>query len=262
MSTCFVIQPFDKGRFDKRYADTFKPAIIAAGLEPYRVDEDATADIPIESIEQKIRSAQVCLADITLDNPNVWYELGFAFASGKPVVMVCSSERLSDRYPFDIQHRNIIRYQNESASDFTALKVQITARLKASLSKASAMARIAETDNVSPVKGLTQPEITVLASLATSVVSPGGCETLWSIRNDVEKAGLTSIAFQLGLRRLKEKGLIESRDYRGDFNDEPAEGAGITDAGWDWIDENEKLFVIRRESRPKNEAAFDDEIPF
>lgn len=32
--------------------------------------------VPIESIEQGIRKATVCLADITEDNPNVWYELG------------------------------------------------------------------------------------------------------------------------------------------------------------------------------------------
>ena len=33
MPTCFVIQPFDNGKYDKRYEDTFKPAIEAAELE-------------------------------------------------------------------------------------------------------------------------------------------------------------------------------------------------------------------------------------
>lgn len=35
MPSCFVIQPFDGGRFDKRYANTFQPAIEAAGPDPY-----------------------------------------------------------------------------------------------------------------------------------------------------------------------------------------------------------------------------------
>jgi hypothetical protein len=35
MPYCFVIQPFDGGRFDKRFTDVFKPAIEAAGLDPY-----------------------------------------------------------------------------------------------------------------------------------------------------------------------------------------------------------------------------------
>jgi nucleoside 2-deoxyribosyltransferase len=88
MQPCFVIQPFDKGNFEKRFWDVYDPAIRNA--EPYRVDQDDGVQVPIESIEQGIRDAAVCLADITSDNPNVWFELGFAFASKRPVVMVCS----------------------------------------------------------------------------------------------------------------------------------------------------------------------------
>ena len=58
----------------------YQPAIKAAGLEAYRVDRDPGVEVPIEAIEDGIRTATVCLADITTDNPNVWYELGFAFA--------------------------------------------------------------------------------------------------------------------------------------------------------------------------------------
>jgi hypothetical protein len=63
MATCFVIQPFDAGKFDKRLEQVFKPAIEAAGLEAYRVDKDPRVDIPIDAIEEGIRSAAVCLAD-------------------------------------------------------------------------------------------------------------------------------------------------------------------------------------------------------
>ena len=110
MSICFVIQPFDGGRFDKRFNDVFKPALEQAGFEPYRVDRDPAVEVPIESIEEGIRSSTICLADITLDNPNVWYELGYAFDSGRSVILVCADERGGGRFPFDIQHRSIIRY--------------------------------------------------------------------------------------------------------------------------------------------------------
>ncbi len=93
MSTCFVIQPFDGAKFDKRYVDVYKPAIEDAGLEAYRVDFDPNVSTPIESIEKGIRQATICLGDISTDNPNVWYELGFAFAAKRPIVMVCSEER-------------------------------------------------------------------------------------------------------------------------------------------------------------------------
>src|SRR5438876_4823201 len=120
MLTCFVMQPFDKGKFDKRYDDVFKPAIEAAGLEPYRVDADPGVSIPIAEIERGIRSSALCFAEITEDNPNVWFELGFAIACNKDVVMVCSEERQA-KFPFDVQHRSIIKYGTQSSSDFRAL---------------------------------------------------------------------------------------------------------------------------------------------
>ena len=87
MPTCFVIQPFDSGgKFDKRFNDTYKKAIEKAGLEPYRVDQDPGVEVPIDRIEEGIREATICLADITTDNPNVWYELGYAFAVGRSVI--------------------------------------------------------------------------------------------------------------------------------------------------------------------------------
>ena len=108
---CFVIQPFQE-IFNKRYEDTYDPAIRAAGLVPYRVDKDPSAKNLIEQIENKIEEAAICLADISIDNPNVWYELGYAFASGKDVVMVCDKQRKD--FPFDIRHKSIIPYSNDS----------------------------------------------------------------------------------------------------------------------------------------------------
>ena len=134
MSTCFVIQPFDDGPFDKRYDDVFVPAISEANLEAYRVDRDPSAFIPMDEVEKRIREADACLADISESNPNVWFELGFALAAGKPVVLVCL-EKPDRRFPFDIQHRKIITYKTESARDFEDLKTKITDGLKAWIRK-------------------------------------------------------------------------------------------------------------------------------
>jgi hypothetical protein len=71
MATCFVIQPFDAGKFDKRFEDVYKTAIEAANLEPYRVDNDPSVRVPIDAIEDGIGRAAICLAEITTDNPNV-----------------------------------------------------------------------------------------------------------------------------------------------------------------------------------------------
>jgi hypothetical protein len=80
---CFVIQPFDKGKFDKRFEDVYKPAIKSAGFDVYRVYRDPNVSIPIETIEAEIKSASACFVDLTTDNPNVWFELGLAIAHNK-----------------------------------------------------------------------------------------------------------------------------------------------------------------------------------
>lgn len=264
MPTCFVIQPFDSaGKFDKRYKETFVPAVIAAGLNPYRVDQDARADVLINSIEDGIRSAAVCLADITTDNPNVWYELGFAFAAYRPVVMVCSNER-TDKYPFDIQHRMIIAYKTEAQSDFKTLSDAITERLKVAAERGRELQQ-AESDPVAPISGLSQIEMTVLAVAAGTARGPDASFGLWSIRNDAEKTGLSNLAITLAIRRLTTKQFIEEawvEDHGGDGY----KGAKITNRGWDWIDANEDSFVLRRPQRKSRSAATaeisDDDIPF
>ena len=179
MAICFVIQPFDAGRFDKRFQDVYAPAIIAAGLEPYRVDRDPSVEVPIESIEDGIRNAAVCLADITTDNPNVWYELGFAFAAGCPVLMICSDERVALRYPFDIQHRTILIYGTDSPSDFEKFKAELTSRLGALMKKGEALRQIAASQQVAPNHGLGQPELSVLAVLAGETSLPGSACSMW-----------------------------------------------------------------------------------
>lgn len=258
MPTCFIIQPFDHGKFDKRFEDTFKPAIEEAGLEPYRVDKDPNVEIPIEAIEQGIRDAAVCLADITTDNPNVWYELGYAFAAGKGVVMVCSDERKESRYPFDIQHRTVVGYKTESSRDFAQLKEKITERIRALMKKGERLRDLAESDPMAPRKGLSQPELAVLAILAGDSLTPQSSTSTYSLRHDLERAGFTPLGFGLGLRRLLKKGLVEpveSYDEQG----EPYPAVMLTQIGWDWIETNEDMFSVKK-GVPKDD--FRDDIPF
>ena len=130
---CCVFQIFDDGgAYDKRYDEVILPAIKAADLEPYRVDRDAGAEIPIDTLHEEIRRSAVCLADITPNNPNVWYELGFAVASDQPIVMICKKGRT---LPFDTHHRSTIFYTQESPRDFEHLKNEITSCLKAALER-------------------------------------------------------------------------------------------------------------------------------
>lgn len=264
MSTCFVIQPFDKGKYDKRYSGVFRPAIEAAGLTPYRVDQDASVDVPIQSIEDGIRASTACLAEISEDNANVWYELGFAIALGKPVIMICSAERA--RFPFDIQHRHVITYRSEGPSDFDDLRVAITSRLQARLASTDMLDRVAEAQLTSDLRGVSNPEVILIASIVAESRRPGAPADLWNVKNSVDKQGLTPVAYQLGLRRLIQRGFVGN--VMIDERDGESEGVVLLDEAWDWVDQNESLFKLERPaSKPRPSATFgsdfaDDDIPF
>lgn len=214
-----MIQPFDEGgRFDKRYADVFEPAIQDAGLEPYRVDNDPSVTIPIDEIQDGIRRASMCLADITMDNPNVWFELGYALASDKEICLICSEER-TGKYPFDVQHRTITKYRVESPSDFRSLQLKITERLKAIMDKSATFAAI---DVQSPIKepeGLLQHEMIVLVSIAENQTGAGTSVAHRLLKNELERLGYNNLALNVGLGGLIERGMITSTEEEGyDYN--------------------------------------------
>ena len=48
------------------------------------------------------------MADIAGSNPNVFYELGFAHASGRDVIILCQES--SKRLPFDIAQERTVFY--------------------------------------------------------------------------------------------------------------------------------------------------------
>lgn len=247
MASCFVIQPFDNGKFDKRFEDIFKPAIEAAGLEAYRVDKDPGVSVPIEAIEAGIKSASVCLADITTDNPNVWYELGFAFASGRPVVMVCSEERTEKKYPFDIQHRAIISYHTDAPSDFDKLKEKLTARLKVLKEKGESLRNIAASNPTPSDEDLSQSELLVLEVIAGSCYLPNSPIPIYSVKSNAESEGLTSLGFNLAVRRLASKKLIKIDQFWNEHINEPYDEVCLTELAWAWIEANETRFTLHRQ---------------
>jgi nucleoside 2-deoxyribosyltransferase len=256
MPTCFVIQPFDRGLFDKRYVDIFKPAIEAAGLESYRVDQDPASRIPIEDIEAGIRRSDICLAEITDDNPNVWFELGFAIAARKPVIITCSEER--QKFPFDVQHRTIIKYKTESASDFDVLRSEITRRLKAALERQAQLGSIENISATADVKGLTEHEIVALISIAASAGVDGDPVTGYAVKQEMSRAGYTDVACALALRGLSKKNFIErSPGYDGR---EEYWGYVSSELGLDWLETNQERLKLRFDE--PRQADPGEDLPF
>jgi len=263
MRRCFVIQPFDGGPFDKRFDDVLAPAIEAVGFEPYRVDRDPGVTIPIDSIESGIRDAIACLADITTDNPNVWFELGYAFAQNKPVVLICSSERTS-RFPFDVQHRHVITYKTDSPSDFGELRNAISERFAAAISKESQVRSLAQA-TLKDTEGLEPHEIAALVIIAESDLDPDSPPSAYALKQDMLRAGYTEIATVLAVKSLASKGLIDSTLVQS-FNSDDYTGFQLQESGTQWLIANRGSLVLRSGVKPKSTPAsqktdFEDYFP-
>ena len=252
MGRCFVMQPFDGGPFDSRYEEVIAPAITDAGLEPYRVDRDPSVTIPIDEIEAGRRNADVCLAEISLDKPNVWYELGFAIAAQKEVVLICIEDRRTS-FPFDVQHRAIIRYRTESPGDFEKVKEKVTTRLKAILAKEVSIGRASELSPLAPVHGLKNHEISCLICIGQSLNGPHDGTSPYTIRQDMERFGYTNIATTMALNSLVIKNMV-AVIQEDDYNGNKIHMYSLTTEGFNWLEENQSRLVlqnIEKEEVPK-----------
>lgn len=255
MNNCFVIQPFDKDKFDQRFTDVFEPAIKAAGLDPYRVDRDPTVTIPIERIEDGIKNAKICFAEITLDNPNVWYELGFAFAIGKDVVMVTEERQ---KFPFDIQHRQVINYKTTSKSDYEKLEVAIKEKLVGLIGKQKSVRQILE-NPIKESQGLKPHELTMLLMIMENQLTREDSVSLYNIKTDMDKAGFNALAVSISVRELQSKGFIETFK-EADYNNHEYLVCRLTESGEKWIIDNQNLLQFKHKS--KNEINKEEDLPF
>jgi tetratricopeptide (TPR) repeat protein len=108
----FVAMPFGRKQdidFDAVYAEWLKPALSEAGYEVFRADEERRAGDIRTDMFQELLLADLVVVDLTLDNPNVWYELGVRHALRARGVLLVQSER--SYQPFDIYTDRKLRYR-------------------------------------------------------------------------------------------------------------------------------------------------------
>lgn len=107
----FVAMPYGHQQdidFDAVYAEYLKPALEGAGFEVFRADEERRAGDIRTDMFQELLLADLVVVDLTLDNPNVWYELGVRHALRARGVLLIQSER--DFQPFDIYTERKLHY--------------------------------------------------------------------------------------------------------------------------------------------------------
>jgi nucleoside 2-deoxyribosyltransferase len=99
MTTFFVVSPFGYP-YDDIYTNIIRPAAKAANIVLDRADRVFQLGfVMCRKICKMIQEADYIVADVTEDNPNVFYELGLAWGFGKKVLLLRDRTTPEELYP-------------------------------------------------------------------------------------------------------------------------------------------------------------------
>ncbi len=135
---CFVLMPFGRKpndigeiiNFDDVYYDVIKPAVLQAGLSPIRADEEQIGGIIHKPMFERLMLCDYAVADLTLANANVYYELGIRHAIRPRSTILTFAEKT--RLPFDLGLLRGIPYELSNGkpanpkADIATLKAHLT----------------------------------------------------------------------------------------------------------------------------------------
>jgi hypothetical protein len=119
--------------FDKVYNNFIKKAIIEAGLEPIRADEEKSGCFIHKPMYERLMFCDFAVADLSFANANVFYELGIRHAL-KPYTTVSIFE-VNTKLPFDTAPLRTFPYNYEDGdvkNANTQIK-ELAARIKVNL---------------------------------------------------------------------------------------------------------------------------------
>lgn len=109
----FVVMQFTPP-YNELYTDVIK--LICEdevfGIETIRADEIFGSGLIVTDIERKIIESKLVIAEITTSNPNVYYEVGFARALHKPIILIAEK---ATQLPFDVSPFRVLFYENSIA---------------------------------------------------------------------------------------------------------------------------------------------------
>lgn len=129
--------------FDQIYSEAIRPAVVTAGLECIRGDKERSGGIIHTAMFARLLLSEFVVADLTMGNPNVFYELGVRHTarpySTIPIFATISElpfdVSLVRAIPYDLENGRIANHSKEAL--ITALRERIEHVLQGPLSKDS-----------------------------------------------------------------------------------------------------------------------------
>lgn len=103
----FAIMPFNP-EFNSIYENLIKQPLEEIGYHVARADSFLDQRNILSDIIRGVTTADLIVADLTTNSPNVFYELGLCHALGRPTVLIAQS---IDDVPFDLRSYKIHIYE-------------------------------------------------------------------------------------------------------------------------------------------------------
>ena len=110
----FVAMPFGVKQgidFNRVFREYIEPALTEAHFEVFRADEELRAGNIRSDMFQQLLIADLVVVDLSIDNPNVWYELGVRHALRSRGVIQIITQR--EQMPFDVYTDRVLRYHTK-----------------------------------------------------------------------------------------------------------------------------------------------------
>lgn len=104
-NTCFYITPIGSDDSEeRRHSDLFlssivEPALEDFGLKVVRADKISNPGMITSQVIEYIHKSKLVIADLSFNNPNVFYELSFRHSFNSPTIHLI---RKQDKIPFDV----------------------------------------------------------------------------------------------------------------------------------------------------------------
>lgn len=136
----FVLMPFDRA-LTETYNAVVKPLVDSKNLICRRADDFNTNNAIMSDIWKSICESRFIIADLSLENPNVMYELGICHTIGKETILIRQGAD-EGKFPFDVAHLRIIAYPDTAAGG-TVLRDKLGGAIDSVLTKLSGQQKFA-----------------------------------------------------------------------------------------------------------------------
>src|ERR1700735_2668931 len=116
----FVAMPFGKKRdphtnvtidFDAIYRDGIQPAVAGLRIDMIRADEERGGGVVHLPMFERLLVAEIAIVDVTIENANVFYELGVRHTARPQSTIVMRAR--GTQMPFDIKLIRAVVYELE-----------------------------------------------------------------------------------------------------------------------------------------------------